>query len=178
MPRTFRPSSCSAAALLIAGLLGARSSYASPLFELAGAQIGTGGFNARVTGPSAASTYFNPALLAHAKPSVDVGAMLLSDQISMQLDGRTGGIVPLRVGDRSSIFNADGEPISNATVPTDWLENGCTDCGDPLFGARPRQGDGSSGDTRGYVILGLVNRLIGERLVLGFHALLPLGNFT
>ncbi|HEY6557708.1 MAG TPA: hypothetical protein VI072_10560 [Polyangiaceae bacterium] len=186
MPRLIRRTWCSAAALSLAGALSSHAG-ASPLFELTGSQIGTGSFNARVTGASAASTYFNPALLAHAPSSVDVGFMVLSDQISMKLDGRTGGIVPERVGNRGSIFQeVDGklEPIDNATVPTEWLENGCTPsedgavCGDPRFGARPRQGESSSGDTRGYVVLGLVNQILDEHLVLGFYALLPVGNFT
>lgn len=185
MPERLRRISCSAAALVLLGALSGRAG-ASPLFELTGSQIGTGSFNARATGASAASTYFNPALLAHAPNSVDVGLMALSDQISMKLDGRTGGIVPQSVGDRSTIFqrNEEGvlEPIDNATVPTEWLEKGCASldppCGAPPFGARPRQGESSSGDTRGYVVVGLVNRILDEHLVLGFHALLPVGDFT
>jgi hypothetical protein len=153
------------------------ASHASPLFELVGASTGTGGFNARATGPSPASTYFNPALLPKASQSFEVGALVLSDQISMTLDGRSGGTVPLSVGDRE-IFDSNGNPISNQTVPTEWLERGCTRCGEPQFGARQRQAAGSSGDTRTYAVVGLINRLIEDRLVLGFYALIPLGDFT
>jgi long-chain fatty acid transport protein len=163
--------------LFLASLAASGTANASPLFELAGASTGTGGFNARATGGSAASTYFNPALLPKATQSFALGALVLSDQISLTLDGRRGGSVPLSVGDRS-LFDANGQPISNATVPTDWLEQGCTQCGAPQFRARPRQAAGSSGNTRVYSVIGLVSDLIKKRLVLGFYALVPLGDFT
>lgn len=152
---------------------------ASPVFELVGASTGTGGFNARATGGSAASTYFNPGLLPHATESFEIGVLVVSDQISMTLDGRRGGIVPLVVGDRQ-ITDRAGNPISNATVPTDWLENGCSlaQCGAPPFAARKRQSRGSSGQTRAYTVLGLVDELVKDRLVLGFYALVPIGDFT
>jgi long-chain fatty acid transport protein len=155
------------------------SAAASPLFELVGASTGTGGFNARATGGSSASTYFNPALLPHASQSFEVGLLIVSDQISMTLDGRTGGIVPDVVGDRQIIDGA-GNPIPNSTVPTDWLEHGCSlaQCGAPPFAARPRQARGSSGNTRAYTVIGLVDYLVRDRLVLGFYALVPIGDFT
>src|SRR5689334_17873045 len=111
-------------AALVLTPLAADTAGASPLFELAGASTGSGGLSARATGPSAASTYFNPALLPRASQSFEFGLLVVSDQISMTLDGRTGGIVPLAVGDRQIVDGA-GNPISNATVPTDWLEHGC-----------------------------------------------------
>ena len=131
-------------AALAFAVLVASSAHASPLFELVGDSTGTGGYNARVTGASAASTYFNPALLPAAAQSFEVGVLVLSDQISMTLDGRTGAIVPLSIGQRGSVLDKNLHPISNATVPTDWLEHGCTRCPQPAFQARPRQGDGSS----------------------------------
>ena len=164
---------------LLATALSPASAEASPLFELAGGVTGTSGFNARVTGAGAPSTYFNPALLTRAPRVFEVGVLVLSEQISLTLDGRTGGDVPLVVGDRR-IVDGTGAPIDNATVPTDWLEHGCapTQCGEPRFAPRPRQAAGSSGETRAYQILGLVVPLIDERLALGFHALIPLGKFT
>ena len=160
-------------------LLCAAPANASPVFELAGASTGTGGFNARAKGASAASTYFNPALLPRAKQGAEVGVLVLSDQIGMTLDGRPGGIVPLIVGDRQ-IDDSNGNPISNATVPTDWLEHGCSvaQCGAPPFAARPRQSQGSGSNMRAYTVLGLVDGIIPNRLVLGFYALIPMGDFT
>ncbi len=173
-----RPKILGTLALAIA-LGAARPSVASPLFELTGGMTGQGGFNARTTGAGPSSTYFNPALLPDSSEELDVGLMVVSDQIGMTLDGRTGGIVPLVVGDRQ-IVDRNGNPISNATVPTDWLQHGCkvSQCGSPPFAARPRQAAGSSGNTRAYTVLGLVTRLVEDRLVLGLYALVPTSEFT
>ncbi|HMJ13828.1 MAG TPA: hypothetical protein VK524_20565, partial [Polyangiaceae bacterium] len=166
------------AASVAALVASAEVASASPLFELAGASIGTGGYNARTTGAASASTYFNPALLPRAARSVEVGVLVLSDQIALTLDGRTSGNVPLIVAGRN-IEDANGDTISNQTVPTDWLERGCytTTC-DPPFTPRPRQDAGSSGNTRTYAVVGIVSHLIDQYLSLGFYALLPLGDFT
>ncbi len=166
------------AATLTCGL-GERTASASPVFELAGASTGTGGYAARATGPSSASTYFNPALLARATPEFTIGVLVLSAQMSMTLDGRTHGDVPLVVGGRGA-FDKSGNPISNATVPTQWLQNGCpaSQCGNPPFPARPRQGAGNGNETHTYTVIGLVDRLISDRLVLGLYALVPIGDFT
>lgn len=158
-------------------LVGAHAS-ASPLFELVGGTLGPGGFNARVTGADAHSTYFNPSLLPHAEQGFGLGFLVVSDQISLTLDGRPSGNVPLRVGERGIVDGA-GVPIPDDTVPTDWLENGCdTGTCAPPFRPRPRQADGSSGNTNGYVIIGLVSELIEERLVIGLHSIIPAGSFT
>ncbi len=176
-----RPALLPGAAVLVslAGVLLARDAVASPLFELAGSTTGDGGFNAGVTGESSSATYFNPALLPYAPQSFETGTVVLTDQISVILDGRAGGDVPLVVGDRA-LVGADGRPISNATVPTPWLENGCTpqQCQPPLFRKRPRQAAGSSGQVRAYQVIGLVSHIVPKRLVLGLHALVPLGTFT
>lgn len=152
---------------------------ASPLFELIGASTGTGGFNARVTGAGPASTYFNPALLSRADRQLSLGLVVVSDQIGMTLDGRTSGDVPLIVGGRTLVHSGDLTPISNQTVPTDWLQHGCyTNVCAPPFTPRPRQGQGSSGNTRGYAVIGFVDRVIEDRLVVGIYALVPTGDFT
>jgi long-chain fatty acid transport protein len=166
------------AALLVAGLASLpRAASASPLFELVGGVTGTGGFNARVTGAGAPSTYFNPALLPQATQGFELGVLVLSDQISMTLDGRPSGDVPLSLGNFDAYV--DGQPISKNTIPTQWLQKGCPapTCSPP-FAARPRQADGSSGNTRAYQIIGLVSHLVDDRFVLGLHALVPYGKFT
>src|SRR5690348_13955702 len=95
------------------------TAHASPLFELMGSGLGTGGFNARTSGPSAASTYFNPALLPRAKQGIDLGWYVLNDAISITLDARShANDVPLSALNR---VRTDAPP-----VPTDWLEHGCT----------------------------------------------------
>lgn len=165
--------------LLAAATLFASPASASPLFELAGGTSGGGGLAPRATGAGAPSTYFNPALLPHAKQGFELGVLVLSDHIGITLDGRNRGDVPDIVGERE-LVDQNGSPISNQTVPTRWLVRGCPgdECKGGGFSSRPRQAAGSSGNTRAYQIIGLVNKLAGERVVLGFYALVPLGTFT
>ncbi len=164
---------------LLAATLWSSHAAASPLFELAGGTSSGGGLAPRVTGAGAPSTYFNPALLPHAKQGFELGVLVLSDHIGITVDGRGRGDVPDIVGDRE-LVDQNGSPISNQTVPTRWLVRGCPadECKGGGFGARPRQAAGSSGNTRAYQIIGLVNKIAGERVVLGFYALVPLGTFT
>lgn len=152
----------------------APSVSASPVFELVGGVGGEGGLNARAVGASPSAAYFNPALLAKAKRQLEFGMFMLSDQIEMILDGRPGGDVPLLVGDRNAFDPDTGVPISNDTMPTDWLEEGGKD-GMP---ASPRQGSGSSGNSRGYAVLGLVAPIIEDKLALGLQTIIPIGTFT
>ena len=56
---------------------------ASPLFELVGSGLGTGGFSARTRSPSSASAYFNPALLPRAKQGLELGVFVLHDAIGV-----------------------------------------------------------------------------------------------
>ena len=160
--------------LVLVLLLWPASALASPLFELVGAGLGTGGFNARGTGASSASAYFNPALLPRAKQGLELGWLVLHDAIDIHLDARSPVVdVPLSSIDRVRT----GAP----PYPTRWLDQGCT----PATGrcvrdvpAAPRQQAGSSGSVRGYQLLGLVNHVIAEHLSLGLYALVPLSSFT
>ncbi len=165
----------------------ARPAQASPLFELVGGQGGTSGFNARVTGAGAASTYFNPALLADAEKGLELGIFVLSDGIDIQVDARdsspecAGGKcdVPEVFGTGPESFrHGDGSNLKDPTVPTGWLENGrpASDTSDALA-ARPRQSAGKE-EVRAYQVLGLVSPVFGKRLVLGFYAMVPLAEFT
>jgi long-chain fatty acid transport protein len=148
---------------------------ASPLFELLGSNVGGGGgFNARGSGPSAASTYFNPGLLPRSKQGLDLGWFVLNDAISLTLDARSSAVdVPLSAQGR---VRTDTPP-----VPTAWLEQGCSpDTGNCArdVPAQPRQSEGSSGNVRAYQVIGLVNHLIDDYLTLGFYAMIPLSTFT
>ncbi|HVU03238.1 MAG TPA: hypothetical protein VHE30_15865 [Polyangiaceae bacterium] len=153
---------------------------ASPLFELVGGTFGTAGYNGRVTGAGAASTYYNPALLGFSEQEFDVGVLTLSDQISMTLDGRPGGDVPLVVGDRTALDPRTRAPIPNDTAPTQWLQKGCkpAECNGFTLAPRPRQGSSASGTTRQYATIGLVSRVLDQYLVLGLHAIVPVADFT
>ena len=162
----------------------ARPAWASPLFETMGPTGSDGALNPLATGGSAASTYFNPALLMDAEDSVLFGFSLLSEQVSLTLDGRKGGAdLPLDVAGRD-LLGGNGQPISNATVPPQWLglgwEGGTRkgQCSPPAFAARPRQSRGSSGNTRAYLSLGLVHELIHDRLKLGLYGVVPVSRLT
>jgi len=167
LPRLATTLSC-----VLVVLLSAASAHASPLFETVGG-VGGGGFNARFATPSAASSYFNPALLPRAPTGFHVGYMGFQDAITLTLGGRFGVDVPL-----SQLNSGPQRP----TYPTLWHEEGCSDPGQGsclrALAANPRQAAGTSGTFRHYTTLGLVNQVAGERLVLGAYAVLPLGDFT
>jgi hypothetical protein len=162
---------------------------ASPLIEIAGPIGGNAGLQPVASGPGAASTYFNPALLADAEDELMVAFALISEQVGVTLDGRRGGDVPLSVAGRDVLVpdpsSATGyRPLPNSVVPTQWLQLGCpagsgpNDCPSPGFAARPRQQQGSSGKTRTYLALGLVKHLVKDRLALGIYTMVPLTSFT
>jgi hypothetical protein len=167
----------------VAALTVARAAHGSPLLDTMGPAGGNAGLQGAATGPGSASTYFNPAMLAAAQEEVLLGVVVLSEQIGVTLDGRRGGDVPVVVGERD-ILGGDGLPISNDSVPTQWLEAGCApgtgqgECPPPGFAARPRQRAGSSGKTRTYLSLGLVKHLVPDRFSVGAYAMLPLSRFT
>ncbi|MBK6697726.1 MAG: hypothetical protein IPG50_36910 [Myxococcales bacterium] len=159
------------------------ATQASPLLETVGAQGGSGGLAAAVTGPSSASAYFNPALLTEASDEVVLGLTAVSEQVGVTLDGRSGGDVPLVVGGRA-VTAPDGTPLDGAAVPTEWLERGCTEgtapgqCRAPMAAARPRQGRGSSQVTRSVLVLGGVKGLWPGRVTLGATLVAPLARLT
>ncbi len=172
------------AALAAAVITVAGSARATPVLELLGAPGGTGGLQAGSSGPSAASAYFNPAMLSDASEDMLIGFGLLSEQVSLELNGRRAGAdVPLSVGSRD-VVDKDGNPVPNDTLPTQWLQQGCTEgpaqgqCPAPAIGPRPRQGQGTSNNTRTYLLLGGVKHLVRDRFSVGLYIALPLGNLT
>ncbi len=167
------------------GLFGAfeHSANASPLLQTAQSIGDNAGAQGVVSGPGAASSYFNPALLTEADEDVLLGFALISEQVGVTLDGRRGGDVPLAIGGRD-VVTPDGTPIPNEVVPTQWLSQGCPagskagQCPAPGFPARPRQAAGSSGKTRTYLTLGLVKHLVKDRLSIGLYGMFPVSSFT
>jgi long-chain fatty acid transport protein len=174
---------CIPLSILLLGGLAPATVRASPLLEAPGSVGDNAGAQGVVSGPGAASTYFNPALLVFAEDDLLLGFAIISEQVGVTLEGRTGGEVPLVVGGRD-VFAPNGTPLPNSVVPTQWLQQGCPpgtgagECPAPGFAARPRQSMGTSGKTRPYLALGLVKHLLSRRLSLGFYALLPLGGYT
>jgi len=181
-----RPLSIAFTLSLAAAALLPRAAQASPLIELAGPVGGNAGVQGVVSGPGAASTYFNPALLADADDGVLLGFSLVSEQMGITLQGRNGGDVPAVVSGRNILVPAPSglQPLPNDVVPTQWLQQGCpagtqaNQCPAPGFGARPRQGQGTSGVTRSYLVLGLVKTLVRDRFTLGLYGMLPVSSFT
>jgi len=172
--------------LLLGVLVGVgipRAAHASPLIELTGSIGGNGGMQGVVSGPGAASTYFNPALLIDADEEILFAYELVSEQVGVTLYGRTGGNVPVSVGTRT-ITTPNGSPIPNDVVPTQWLQQGCpagtgpNQCPAPGFAARPRQSQGTSGVNRSYGTFGLVKHLVPDRFSIGFYSMIPLSSLT
>jgi long-chain fatty acid transport protein len=155
---------------------------ASPLFELAGDVQGDGGLTARLNADGPAAAYFNPALLVDAPDGFDLGVFFIADSIGIDVDGRLrsplcqdGACDVPSVSGRGpeSFRHEDGQPISDPTMPTGWLQDGTPD-----LSARPRQGAGSGTHRRAYQTLGLVTSPIVDRVSLGLYAMIPLGEFT
>ncbi len=162
---------------LSVGILGSAPAGASPLFELVGGDSGSTGFNGRAGGAGAASTYFNPSLLAHAPAGVSLGVFFLSDQISIRVFNRGSGAADIPTNQNSAVHDGTFENFDTTAFPTDWLENGCPDCPSDLP-ARPRQGVDSSANTSLYQSFGVVVPVWKRRVVLGVFAMFPFGDFT
>jgi len=166
----------------LATLLVSSSAWATPTLETLTPVGSNGGFAPLVSDPSAASAYFNPAMLEDAPEDGLVGFSLMTEQIGVTLDGRrASGNVPTTVGARD-VVGPDGTPIPNGALPTQWLEQGCEEgtavgqCPKPALGKRPRQGAGSSGKNYAYLTLGTVKHLVKDRVSAGLYLTIPLVN--
>ena len=164
----------------LCGLLGVAAgapASASPLFELWGAQ-GNGGHNARVLPAGAASTYFNPALLTEAEVDFDLGVAVVADQIGVRLRGRPSASADLSVQSVDAERPGGGR-YERYGLPTEWLQNGKPATPpDPSLAPRPRQGQGSGHQVRAYQLVGMVRKLLDDRLAVGLIAMIPYSEFT
>ncbi|HSO39204.1 MAG TPA: hypothetical protein VLT33_42050 [Labilithrix sp.] len=173
-----------AAVVLVAGTLGAANASASPLLDTTGPVGGNAGVQGVVSGPGAASTYFNPAELSAAEDGFLASFGFVSEQLGVTLDGRPAGSdVPLAVGARD-VVGRDGSALPNDRVPTAWLESGCQggtepgNCPAPGLAARARQANGASSKTRTYLTLGFVKHVVSGRLAIGVYSMLPVSSFV
>ncbi len=157
----------------------AETAEASPLMEHTGALIGQGDFNARHSESGPAAAYFNPAFLTRSKTGVSVGTFVLADRIRITLGSREGLGVDVPSYPDGLQFEHEGRtvPFDRLTLPTRDLYLGCTIEQNPCA-PRPRQAAGSSNETRGYALVGLVNQIFGPQLVAGVYAMLPLSQYT
>jgi len=137
-----------------------------------------GGLQARVVPSSPAAAYFNPALLIDAPAGVQVGFLLVSQQIGISLDGRPGTefAVPERI---SNAGRSDFSRFDNYPIPTNDLQFGRPAEGlGAGFDARPRQAAGTGDETFTYESFGLAVGLFDDRVKLGLYGLIPNGEFT
>jgi hypothetical protein len=166
-------------ALLACGpLLPGSPALASPVFDLTGDMAGIGGLSARVVPASSAVAYFNPALLVDAPSELTLGFVLLSQQIAIELDGRPGTQFAVPTGLQNA-GHADASRWDNYPIATDVLQNGREADGlREALVARPRQAASSSHATHSYELVGFVAKLFRDRAAVGFHGLIPNGDFT
>jgi len=163
----------SACALLVS----ARAAQASPLLDLMGDTSSPGALQARTVAGGSGAAYFNPALLTATPAGIHAGFTLLHQRIGVQLDGRPA----TEFGVPQGIMNAghaDGSRFDNYPIPTNLLQFGRSKEGlQEAFAARPRQGAGSGRDTLTYEVIGLVVKLFDDHVALGFHGMIPNGEF-
>ena len=110
------------------------------------------------TGPDAA--YFNASLLPRLDPQFTIGLFLFSEQSNIQLMDRPAG-----VDISTAIYEAavDGKTPKHRPLPTDQLA------------ARPSLNEVSTAEP--FIDLGLVTRMIDDKLVFGFLARIPAAQF-
>lgn len=127
---------------------------------------------------SSAAAYFNPALLASAPAAVTLGVLVLNQRIGVSIDGRPGTEFSVPDG-LENARTADGDRFDLYPASMNQLQFGRQETSlKPALAARPRQGAGSGHATHAYEIAGVVVKLLGDRVTLGFHGLVPAGEFT
>lgn len=159
-------------------ILGPTEASASSLLELAGDTLSEGGLQARTIPAGAAAAYFNPALLIVSPATLAVGLVVLGQDIGITLKGRPGTefAVPENL---ENAGHADGSRFDNYAIATKLLQNGRERSATrEAFVARPRQDAGSGHGTLTYVGIGLNVHLFDDHLALGFHGIVPTGQFT
>jgi len=168
--------------LAAAGLLATVDAEASPMFDLTGGTDGMGGLQPGTVEGGASAAYFNPALLSDLPFGVSVGFMVVSTQIGVTLAARPGTQfdVPVVPGGIANVTYPNGSSIGNVPIPTSQLQNGfAPTLGNPAgLPAKPRQGAGTGHQTTAYETVGIVVKLLDNRLGLGFYGIIPDGNFT
>jgi hypothetical protein len=151
---------------------------ASPLQDLAGDTASPAMLQARTLAGGSGAAYFNPALLTAAPAGLQIGFFFLNQGYGVDLDSRpsTSFALPLGV---ENFAHADGKRFDNYPIATNLLQFGrMKDARGQAFEARPRQGAGSGHGLLTYETVGIVVKMFGERLALGFHGLIPNGQFT
>ena len=156
----------------------ARSVSASPLQDLVGDTASLAGQQARTVAGGSGAAYFNPALLTEGPTTAKIGFFILSQDIGIHLDGRPGTQFAIPEG-VENFGHTGGARFDNYPIATDLLQFGrMKDARRDTFTARPRQGAGSGHGVLTYETAGFVLKLFDDLLGLGFHAMIPNGEFT
>lgn len=140
-----------------------REARAIPLLELLGG-LNEGGFQARALGAGPASTYFNPALLSRSPDTYSLSFFFLGERQRIELDARPSGsdidpsVYEARAPDETGTLRKYVGPSATKHL-------------------RRARRDSDEGELHAYLALGLVRRLVGDKLVFGFYALLPTAGF-
>jgi long-subunit fatty acid transport protein len=139
-----------------------------------------GGLQAWTVPGSASAAYFNPALLTDSATSVQLGLVVIAQQIGISLDQRPGPEFDV-AGLFSGWSHADFSPIEGLPISTSLLRNGAVKGQNGAttdLAPRPRQGGGTGQHTYGYMGFGLVVKGFKDHLAIGVNGLVPFGSFT
>lgn len=167
-----------ARSLLVILTLASTRASASPLLDVVGDTGSQAGLQPRTIAGGSAATYFNPALLSDAPGSFTLGFLLVEQQIGIHLDGRPGTQFAVPEG-VENFGHAGGARFDNYPIATNLLQYGrLKDPRHEAFLARPRQAAGSGHTITTYETVGIVVKLLDERVSFGFHGLIPNGQFT
>ena len=144
--------------------LGTAPARANPTLETLGGLGAPNPFTSRLLATGAEAAYFNPALLPHVDEGFSIGFFVLSDQLAVTLNRRPQGA---DISD--SIYNAFIDDADGNSRPLDFR---------PLPTADLPERQGDDRDTlRSYITIGVVKRLICDRLVVGVYTVLPTTSF-
>jgi len=145
-------------------MLGTDPTRANPTLETLGSLGAANPFTARLLATGAEASYFNPALLPFVDEGFSIGFFVMSDSLDVDLSRRPEGA---DIGE--SIYDAfvddaesNAKPLAFRPLPTAEL--------------LPRQGSDKD-QLHSYLTIGVVKRLICDRLVVGIFTVLPTTSF-
>lgn len=151
---------------------------ASPLLETVGDTLSTAAMQPRTLAGGSAAAYFNPSLLLDSPAEIAVGLVVLRQSIGVTLYGRPGPEYAIPDGIENG-SRSDGTGFESYGVGTNLLQFGKEgDTPQASLRARPRQGAGTGHDTGTYASVGMNVHLFDGKFALGFHGLVPNGDFT
>ena len=149
--------------VLSSGAVAPRS-RANPTLETLGGLAAPNPFTARLMATGAEAAYFDPALLPFVDEGFSLGFFVLSDQLDVVPTRRPAGADLTESIYDAWLDDADGNarPLVFRPLPTAKL---------------PTRSGTDRTALRSYITIGVVQRLVPDRLTLGFLAVLPTSTF-